>query len=127
MKKVFANKEHLRIIHIQRMLFINDTVNHYLNEKEILFFDEASTHLWEFQSRIWQSMDNPIRIPIAKSRGTGLQILGALSSKENHFYYSILQEGSSICNQTIKDFFESLNVKKSLRNCIIVLDRHPAH
>jgi hypothetical protein len=89
MKKVFSNKEQRRIIHIQRMLFVNELVNHYIKGKELIFFDEASTHLWEFQSRIWQPMDDPIRVPIPCSRGSGLSIFGALSTSENHFYFKI--------------------------------------
>jgi hypothetical protein len=54
-------------------------------------------------------MDNPLRVPIPSSRGTGLSILGALSSKENHFYYAILEYKQSICNDTLKDFFENFN------------------
>ena len=71
-------------------------------------------------------MENPIRVPIPSSRGAGLQILGVLSSKENHLYYGILSEKLSICNDTIKDFFTNLNKMKCLENCIVVLDRHPA-
>jgi len=54
-------------------------------------------------------------------------MLGALSFKENHLYFQITKEKESICNKSIEDFFRALNKKRSIKNCVIVLDRHPAH
>ena len=73
-----------------------------LSGKEIIFIDEASTHLWEFKGRIWQPIDDPLKISIPKSRGAGLAIFGALSTRDNHFFFSICDEGIGVRNTTVE-------------------------
>ena len=47
-----------------------------------MYFDEASTHMWETRRSIWQPKDDNIRVAIPVSRGNGVTMMGAISNKD---------------------------------------------
>ena len=78
---------------MERISFIDKCTQYYTDGREIMYFDEASTHLWETRSSIWQPKDDNIRVAIPASRGSGVTMMGAVSNKDQFFRYYIAPEG----------------------------------
>ena len=62
MKKTFAHRFNAQHLHIDRVNFIDKVTEYFLEGREIMYFDEASTHMWETRSKIWQPKDDKIRV-----------------------------------------------------------------
>ena len=80
-------------LHIDRISYIDQITDLFLQGKEIMYFDECSTHLWETRGKIWQPKDDKIRIAIPSSRGSGVTLLGTVSNKDEYFRFYIAPEG----------------------------------
>jgi len=92
MKKTLAHKFNAQHLHIDRIIFIDKITEYFLAGREIMFFDESSTHLWETRSKIWQPKDDKLRVAIPSSRGSGVTILGTVSNKDDYFRFYIAAE-----------------------------------
>ena len=92
-----------------------------------MYFDEASTHLWETRTSIWQSKCKNLKIAIPPNRGSSVTMMGAISNKDKFFRFYIAPEGTGTSYETVGDFFTNLNEDRKLEDVVIVLDRHPSH
>jgi hypothetical protein len=63
-------------------------------DREIIYFDEATTNLWQQKAKIWLNPKDPSKILLSKSRGVGITVLGAISNKYDKVIYLIDNETS---------------------------------
>lgn len=127
LKKTMTHKFSAQHLHVDRISFIDQITDFFIEGREIMYFDESSTHLWETRGKIWQPKDDKICVAIPSSRGSGVTLLATVSNKDEYFRFYIAPEGQTTCNQLVEDFFRNLNGHRSLNGVVLVLDRHPAH
>ena len=99
-------------------------MKYYKEDLEVIYIDESTTNVWQKPSKAWIPKDHPFKIKLANTRGTGVTIFGAISSKRRSLVY-YLCGNSSIPN--LKAFFIGLNNVINLRGKVIVLDNLSAH
>jgi len=63
--------------------------------REVLFLDETSFNLWMRKSRIWMRRCNPIRVKINQGCLKYVTLYGAISSKQERFFYQIASATNS--------------------------------
>ena len=51
----------------------------------------------------------------------------AISNKEKYFRFYLAHEGMTTNYATVHDYFTNLHEESSLKDAVIVMDRHPAH
>ena len=96
-----------------------------MNEKEIIYIDETSVNLWSYRRCLWQKVDYPIPVRLAKDRGSGLTVIGAISNKRPDMVYCI---ADSTNKYAVKDLILKMKVSwGSLNECVMVMDNHTAH
>ena len=51
------------------------------DDKPIVYFDESSFNMWMRGNRNWTPHDKPIKWPLNQTRGSGITVLGGISTK----------------------------------------------
>jgi hypothetical protein len=99
-------------------------LEYYKQNTEIIYIDESTTNLWQKPGRLWIPKQHPFKVKIANSRGEGVTIIGAISSKRSKLIY-FLCDGSTRAN--IEIFFLGLHQILNLMDKVLVLDNLHAH
>ncbi len=111
-------------IHQNRLLFVQQILEYYRQNAEIIYVDESTTNLWQKPGRLWISKEHPFKIKLATNRGEGVTIIGAITSKRSKLIY-FLCDGSTLANLEI--FFLGLHQIINLQDKVVVLDNLAAH
>jgi hypothetical protein len=82
MRKTLSSRQSSQLVFAERLHFIDKCTQFYTEGREIMYFDEASTHLWETRTSIWQPKDDNIRVAIPSSRGSSVTMMGTISNKD---------------------------------------------
>jgi len=85
--------------------FVGNLLGFMRAGKEIIYFDETSTHLWQQQRKIWMPKADPIKIIIPRQRGPSITILGAISNCRGVVYHSISHSTNA---EAVLGFFKSI-------------------
>ena len=93
-------------IHQERLLFVQQLLEYYRQNTEIIYIDESTTNLWIKPGRLWIPKDQPFKVKLSTGRGEGATIIGAISSKRSKLIYFIC-DGSTLDNIDI--FFLALH------------------
>jgi hypothetical protein len=91
--------------------------------KQIIYFDESSTHLWEKLSKVWMSSSDPINLTLNKERGHSMTILGAISNRWTECKYTIAHKTTK---ETVTNWLDSYSNDFEF-GAVLVLDNHAAH
>ena len=95
-----------------------------MKKKDIYYVDEATFHLWQQQSKIWQLKKRPINVVIPPQPGQHHTVIGGIN-KEGRFVYVI---ANSTNKKDFKDFIRHLrNSSGTERKLYIVMDNHSVH
>jgi hypothetical protein len=62
-------------------------LKYYKRKTEIIYIYESTTNLWQKPGQLWIPKDNPFKIKLASTRGEGVTIIGAITSKSNKLIY----------------------------------------
>ena len=89
------------------MIFISHLAQYVEQNKEIIYIDETSTHLWEIKKKIWQPRHAtiPMTYDLPKERGSNVTVIGAITSKSDKLYF-LVRKTTNI--EYVKDFIEYL-------------------
>jgi hypothetical protein len=93
MRKTLFSRRGSQELFLMRIQFIDTITQYYCQGKEIMYMDEASTHLWESRKSIWQPKDDNIRVAIPPQRGSSVTMMGAIFNKDQYFRFYIAPEG----------------------------------
>ena len=56
---------------------------HYIQRsREVIYFDETSTHVWDKKRRVWQNKNKPVIASLNPDRGARVTIFGALTPSQ---------------------------------------------
>jgi len=88
-----------------RLEFIKTLMGQLNHGKEVLYFDETTTNLWDMRGRVWQRQNEKIICKLPSSRGTSVTIFGALSDKGDFFF----KTDSTTNKHTTLKFFQELH------------------
>jgi len=73
-------------------------------EREMIYFDESSFHLWIKRPRIWRPVNIPMPCYLQQGRGTSFTILGAISNRSPKAY---VEFGQATTIVAVEKFFRN--------------------
>ena len=84
---------------IQKKEFVFRLLPYIRDQREILFFDETSTHLWDKPLRVWRPIDKraSFHTHLPDSRGKGITVMGFISSKHDRVVYQLMDKTNKEC------------------------------
>ena len=109
-----------------RKAFIRQLVHYIQKGREVFYFDETSTHVWDKKRRVWQNKDVPVRATLNPYRGRGVTIFGALSSLTERLIWGL---GRGCSNDNVNDFIMRTLIPRieNKENSVIVMDNLNSH
>lgn len=116
------SKEAIRAV---RMEFVVKLCRSYINQQQVIFMDETTFNFWHKKSRMWMSREEPLSLKMAGTRGSGITVLGAISSQSSQLVYS-MDESTNI-GAVIKLIKKMARVYTDLHEAVLVLDNHNSH
>jgi transposase len=94
-------------------------------DREIIYVDETTVHLWSYRRKIWMPSDNPIKVILPADRGHSVTVVGAISNKRDDMVYMLTK---STNKEDTARFLALLRSKwPSAWDASLVWDNHPAH
>ena len=106
----------------QQQDFVLKHVRLLKEEKELVYFDESSFHLWMKRPKLWRPANIPMHCHLQQDRGESFTVLGAISNKSSKAY---IEFGCSTNTETVTKFFR--NYLKDHPGAVIVMDNHRSH
>ena len=71
--------------------FLHKLLRHMRDERQIIFMDETSTHLWEKLKSFWMPKDDLIDVRLNRDRGSSITIIGGISTHFDRMKYITCQ------------------------------------
>jgi transposase len=75
--------------------FALKSVHHWRAGDELIFLDETSCHPWNKFVKMWMKVKEPYFNKVASLRGSGVAVLGAISSKRPDLKYVVSPDGNN--------------------------------
>lgn len=92
-------------------------------DSEVVYIDETSFHLWQFQSRCW--LRKGMRLTIPDIRGSSITIIGAISEQRGLICYDLVMGTNN--TQSFEHFIIKLKGMAQARKTIVVMDNLSVH
>ena len=107
----------------EKIDFLNKLLKFTRENRQIIYMDETSTHLWEKMKSFWMPKNELIDVSLNKDRGHSITIIGGISNRWPTLQY-ILTDKTNINN--VEQFFK--HIENTIQpECVMVLDNHAAH
>ena len=109
----------------RRIEFVIDLARYIHEGRDIIYFDETTSNIWDKRTKVWQYPKDPSKYTIPAIRGSGVTIFGSIS---NLFSAPIITIGSSTNQFDVKTHFQTVFRRIVYKpNAVIVLDNHKSH
>jgi transposase len=106
-----------------RLNFVLNLVQYLIEGREVVYFDETTTNLWEQKHRIWMPVKDRIKVIVPQDRGSSVTVLGAISNKRPKLFHRL---GHNTSEETVMEFFTAMAPELD-EDAVIVMDNHAAH
>ena len=107
----------------EKIEFLNKLLRYMREDRQIIYMDETSTHLWEKMKSFWMPKNALIDVSLNKDRGKSITIIGGISNKWPTLQYVLTDKTNTV---NVEKFF--MHIEGIVRpKCVMVLDNHPCH
>ena len=95
----------------EKVKFLGKLLKYFIEDRQIIYMDETSTHLWEKMKGFWMPKDDLIDITLNKERGHSRTIIGGISNKWEDLEYIITDKTNT---PNVKDFLWHLKDRNKI-------------
>ena len=114
----------LRLIHLEKVAYSSKLIRKIRAGRQIIAYDETSTHCWEKLKRIYMHRDRPVKLPLKKERGHSVTLLGAISNRWDDCKYLL---GDKTSSANVLRWLEYIRPHISPDGAVVILDNHRSH
>lgn len=111
------------MLHKERQAYIRKLIGLLRDKTPVMYYDEATTNLWDRPAKLWQRKGEKIWCPLP-NRGSGISILGAMDANDGSFYFQILERPQK--TDVIK-FLQYVGKHMDHEMCHVVMDNAKTH
>jgi transposase len=90
---------------------------------EVVYIDETTCNLWQRVSKCW--LTPGMRLPLLKTRGHSITVIGAISAARGLVHAEVLSESNNA--EIFRNFIEALKAKCAGRRVLLVMDNLRIH
>lgn len=94
--------------------------------KEIIYMDETTVNLWQYNRKTWMDKNRPINFQLSKDHGSSVTIIGAISTKRTQqMTYSLTDGTRGVHVHALMS--KVLRQLEDPEEAVLVWDNHKAH